>query len=309
MATHFSEPMEVPIVDQEDLIAPMPSVPNYAAFQESIVVVGEGGSIPVGLIEPRGVTIEPTTETIYVTDFKNGLIHIFSQTGDYINHFGDPFLSDPWGILIHLDNIYVTDKRQNAIFLFRLTDLKMVKTVGKKGSGREEFRYPKQLAISPNQHLYVADADNHRLQILTTDLEFTNSLRHQTMKKPFDVKFSNNEMFVLSGLGSPCIHVFTLSEEKTRSLVTRGIGMQVKGALFFCLDGHNNILISDYSSHNIKVFSQAGDLLHTIKKTECIELTASPIFMMIDNDNRIVCAYSLSSYCLRIFYAKSIKLH
>ena len=266
MATHFPEPMEVPIVDQEDLIAPMPSVPNYATFQRSIVVVGEGGSIPVGSIKPRGVTIEPTTEYIYVTDSKNGLIHIFSQTGDYINHFGDPFLNGPWGILIHLDNIYVTDQRQHAIFLFRLTDLKMVNKVGKRGSGREMFKYPRQLAISPNQHLYVTDTINDRLQILTTDLEFTDSLRHQTMNSPVDVKFSNNEMFVLSGSDSPSIHVFTLSGEKTRSLVTIGNGMQVEGAWFFCLDGHNNILISDYWSHNIKVFSPAGDLLHTIEE-------------------------------------------
>ena len=266
MATHFPEPMETPIVDQEDRIARMPSVPNYAAFQRSIVVVGEGGSIPVGPIQPRGVTIEPLTEYIYVTDFKTGLIHILSQTGDYINHFGDPFLHGPWGILIHLDNIYVTDTQQHAIFLFRLTDLKMVRKVGRIGSDREEFRYPAQLAISPNQHLYVADTDNDRLQILTTDMEFINSLQHQTMKKPFDIKFSNNEMFVLGTEDSPCIHVFTLSGEKTLSIVTRFDGMQVKYALFFCLDGHNSILISDYLSHNIKVFSPAGDLLHTIEE-------------------------------------------
>ena len=261
MATHFSEPMEVPIVDQEDRIAPIPSVPNYAAFQRSIVVVGEGG-----LIQPRGVTIEPTTEYIFVADFNNGLIHIFSQTGEHINHFGDPFLSRPWGILIHLDNFYVTDTRQHAIFLFRLPDLKIVNKVGKRGSGREEFKHPRQLAISPNQHIYVADIYNDRLQILTTNLEFTDSLQHQTMERPIDVKFSNNEMFVLSNSDNPCVQVFTLSGEKTRSIVTRGDGMQVKGAMVFCLDGHSNILISDYWYPNIKVFSPAGDLLHTIEE-------------------------------------------
>ena len=288
MATHFPEPIKVPIVDQEDRIAPMPSAPNYAAFQESIVVVG-GGSIPVGPIEPQGVTIEPTTEYIYVTDSKNGLIHIFSQTGDYINHFGDPYLSRPWGILIHLDNIYVTERRQHAIFLFRLTDLKMVKKVGKRGSGREEFKYPKQIAISPNQHLYVAEFLNHRLQILTTDLEFTDSLQHRTIKYPFDVKFSNNEMFVLSSKDSPCVHVFTLSGEKTRSLVTRGDGMQVTDARFFCLDGHNNILITDCWSHDIKVFSPAGDLLHTIGQHEPVtEKYYDPLCITLLNNKQLV---------------------
>ena len=108
MATYFPGPIRVPIVDQEDRIAALLSVPNYGAFEKSIVVDSEGGSTPRGLIEPRGLTIEPTTEYIYVTDSKNGLIHIFSQTGDYVNHFQDPYLSRPRGILIHLDNIYVT---------------------------------------------------------------------------------------------------------------------------------------------------------------------------------------------------------
>ena len=269
MATHFPEPMEVPIVDQEDRIAPMPSVPNYAAFQRSIVVAGEEGLILGVSIKPIGVAIEPLTEYIYVTDFKTGLIHIFSQTGDHINHFGDPYLTWPWGILIHLDNIYVTDTRQHAIFLFRLPDLQMVKKVGWIGSGKRRFGCPRQLAVSPNQHLYVTDTSNDRLQILTTDLEFTDSLQHQTMNKPVDVKFSNNEMFVLSSKDSPCVHVFTLSGEKTRSLVTRGDGMQVMGAMFFCFDEHNNILVSDYWSHDIKVFSQAGDLLHKIGRKSC----------------------------------------
>ena len=269
MATQFQETIEVSVVDQEDRIASMPVVPNYGAFQQSIVVVVEPTPPETVPLRLRGISIEPTTDYIYVTEMtqdsgRNG-IHIFSQTGDYINTFGDTHLRNPWGILIHQDNIYVTDigYNANAIFLFRLPDLKMIKKAGKRGSGREEFRIPRQLAISPNQHLYVADQTNHRLQILTTDLEFTDTLQHQTMFSPVDVKFSNNEMFVLSFRGSPCVHVFTLSGEKTRALGSRG--MLVK-EWFFCLDKYNNILINECSGDKIKVFSPHGDLLHTIRR-------------------------------------------
>ena len=208
-------------MDQGDCIAALLSVSNYGALQKSIVVDSKGGSTPRGLIKPRGLTVEPTTEYIFVTDLKNGLIHIFSQIGYYINHLQDPYQ-------IHLDNIYVTNTQQQVIFLLRLPDLKMIKMVGKIGSGREEFRYPTQLAVSPNQRLYVTDTYNDRLQILTTKLEFTDSLQHQTMHYPIDVKFSNNEIFVLSKTDWLCIHVFTLSGEMTRSIVTRGSGMQVR---------------------------------------------------------------------------------
>ena len=62
----------------------------------SIVVVEEGGSFTGESVDPRGVTIEPTTEYIYVTDAMNHIVHIFSQTGDRITHFGDEHLMHPW---------------------------------------------------------------------------------------------------------------------------------------------------------------------------------------------------------------------
>ena len=182
-----------------------------------------------------------------------------------MNHFRHQHLKRPHGVLIHLDNIYITDTAQHTIFQFNLSDLTLKKRVGKKGSGNEGFDSPRQLAISPNQHLYVADSDNNRLQIMSENLAFQGSLRHQTMYLPVDVKFSNNEMFVLSWRENACIHVFNLSGKKSHSISTSGeLGLQVDRALSFCLDGHNNIVISDCLAHNIKVFSPEGELLHTI---------------------------------------------
>ena len=282
-------------------IPPMPEIPNYAAFQQPLVAVGKIGSAPGEFKGPRGVAIEAESGHIYVADMKNLRIQIFSQTGDYLNQFGQ--LIKSYGILIHQDNIYVTDI-YHAISLFKLPDLIMIKRVGKRGSGNEEFNDPRQLAISPNQLLYVADEYNNRIQILSANLDFQGSLEHQTMTRPVDVKFSNNEIFVLSHDDNPCIHVFSPSGEKSRSLVTRGeIGMQVKRALFFCKDEQNNIVISDYLAHNIKVFSAAGDLLHTIgQRGHGGGMFDSPFGIAINN-NKLVCISQNRNYGLQIFSA------
>ena len=285
-------------------IPPMPAIPDYAAFQQPIVAVGKQGSASGELMYPRGVSIELELGHIYVADRGNSRIQIFSQKGDYLNQFSHQHLKSPCGILIHLDNIYVTDTDQPAIFLFKLPDLTMVKRVGKRGSGKKEFNEPRQLAISPNQHLYVADTYNNRLQILSANLAFQGSLRHQTMTQPVDVKFSNNEIFVLGYRDNPCIHVFSLSGEKSRSLVTRGgIGMQVNRAYFFCLDGHNNIVISDWSAHNIKVFSPEGDLLHTIEQQgQQAGMFKYPEGIAINN-KKLICLSNNSNFCLQIYSA------
>ena len=283
----------------------IPTVPNYAAFLQPSVAVGKEGSAPGEFNCPRGVTIEQTSGHIYVADRHNKRIQIFSETGDYINQFGDQHLEQPWGILIYQDSIFVTDIEHSAIFLFKLPDLTMIKRVGKNGSGNEEFNPPRQLAISPNQLLYVADQSNSRIQILSTDLAFQGSLRHQTMTSPVDVKFTNKEMFVLSPKDNPCVHVYTLSGEKSRSLVTRGdIGTQVRGAYFFCLDELNNIVISDRSAHDIKIFSPAGDLLHTIgQEGHEAGMFNEPYGIAILNRTKLVCISQNPNFGLQIYTA------
>ena len=298
--THLGEIVRLDIPP----IPPMPEIPNYAAFQQPIVAVRKMGSAPGEFNSPRGVSIEAESGHIYVADMGNSRIQIFSQTGDYLNQLSHQHLIKPHGILIHQDSIYVTETFYHAIFLFKLPDLTTIKRVGKRGSGNEEFKYPRQLAISPNQLLYVADRDNNRLQILSANLDFQGSIKHQTMTRPVDVKFSNNEIFVLSCVDNPCIHVFSFSGEKSRSLVTRGgIGMQVKRPYFFCLDGQNNIVISNYLGHNIKVFSPAGDLLHTIGQEEHEAGMFSYPTGIAVNNNKLICLSNNNNFGLQIYSA------
>ena len=197
--------LEIPI------IPPMPAISDYAAFQQPIIAVGKFGSNSGEFKQPRGVSVQTKSRNIYVADMDNNRIQIFSETGDYLSQFGQQYLNKPYGILIHLDDVYVTDMGHHSIFLFKLPELRMIKRVGKRGSGIEEFNFPSQLAISPNQHLYIPDDSNHIIQILSTNLAFQGSVKHQTMTRPLDVKFSHNEMFVLSHDDSPCIHIFSLS--------------------------------------------------------------------------------------------------
>jgi len=55
-----------------------------------------------------------------------------------------------------------------------VTDLegKFKRTFGRPGSGPGEFNDPKQLAFDLDGNLWVADSDNHRLQVFTRDGAF-----------------------------------------------------------------------------------------------------------------------------------------
>ena len=227
-----------------------------------------------------------------MADMENTRIQIFSQTGDYINYFGDTHLLNPWGILIHQGNLYVTDVRHHAVFLFRLPDLTMMK----EGTGREEFNYAKQLSISPNEQLYVPDQYNNRIQILTTDLKFENKLRIRSMTHPCNVNFSNNEMFVLNRIDNFCIHVFTLSGVMVRSLVTRVYEIKLGNQVFLLFGRTRQHYHQRRSRYSVKVFSQNGQ-----EKGEDIDTLYLPFGIAIHN-NKLICVSNMCIWVYKYIY-------
>ena len=282
----------------------VPIVPNYTAFRQTSVVVGKEGTVSGELKWPRGISTDIETGNIFVADMGNSRIQIFSQTGEYIDQFGDQHLINPYGILVdsYNRNIYVTDTVQHAIFQFKSVDFTLINQAGREGSGREEFFSPQQLAMSPNEQVYVADCFNHRVQILSKNLAFQSTLQHETMTAPSDIKFSKDEIFVLSCRDDTCIHIFTLTGQLSRSIITNGVGMQVARAYFFCLDGVNNIIISDYSDHKIKVFSPEGNLIHSIgKRGQQTGMLDKPIGIQLISNTKLICMSHNKNFGVQLF--------
>ena len=270
---------------------------HCTTFQRPIVAVGKKGAVPGEFNEPKGVSIDTVTGHIYVADGNNRRIQIFSETGDFLTAFGQRHLTNPWGVLVNQNSIYVTDWGLHAVLLFKRHDLTLLKEIGKKGSGNVEFSYPRQPAIAPNQRLYIPDANNNRIQIFSPNLFYKGTLQHPSLTHPADIKFTNTEMFVLSFDDVTCIHVFSLSGEKSRALITRGMGMEVESPHFFCLDKHDNIIISDCFGKSIHVFSPKGDLL---KVSDQPQLFLSPEGVAVNN-NKLVCVSQNKHFGLQIF--------
>ena len=79
-----------------------------------------------------------------------------------------------------------------------------------------------------------------------------------------DVKLSADHVVVLDHAPN-CVH-FSREGHLLSSCVPQGktpVSL-VYGPSFFCLDAANNIVISDYSNHAIKIFTELGEHIHTI---------------------------------------------
>ena len=259
---------------------------------------------------PSGIAIDCNNSQIYVTEVVYTLygldtaqVAIFSETGKFLKTFSHPDMKCPWGIAIYRDNVYVTDTVEHSVFHFKVdTDFPLVARIGNLGSGIRQFNDPRQLTVSRYRNLFVTDYKNDRLKILDNRLRFLQHISHLSMKGPIDVKLTQYEVFILCE-SSPCIEVFSYPGDLKRSLVTRGdIGMQVPNPSFFCMDADDNLLICDSWSHQIKIFSKKGTLLHTLGKYgNGVGMFVHPRGIALINNQKLIIVSINTNYHLQIF--------
>ena len=254
---------------------------------------------------PHSVAIDPATNHIYVAEggVMFARVSIFSESGEYLNSYTHEHMESLCGIAIHENNLYVTDWEVHAVFHLKIdADFRLVGMLGSRGSGIGQFDGPRQLSISTNGDVYIADTNNNRIQILDNSLHPIRKLRHPSMHRPCDVKLTTEEIYVLSNDDSLCVHVFNHTGHKIRSLITCGRGMQVTSSFFFCLDTKKNLFICDNWNHQIKIFSNEGSLLHTIGgRGHHAGMFDPPEGLALISNQKIVTVSINPNYILQIF--------
>ena len=86
------------------------------------------------------------------------------------------------------------------------------------------------------------------------------------------------------------------------SFISMGQGMDVLRPWFFRLDRNNNIVISDIETYCIRVFSPAGDLLHTIGREGHQQgMFYNPRGIAITPNGNLVCVSENKNYGLQIY--------
>ena len=279
------------------------NVPRYAACHTSVLATGKEGSAPGELDSPHGVAIRGDTHQIFVGDALNDRVEIFTETGEFLSHLGVGQLSDPWGIAIHGDSLYVSCEGDHTVSQFSLTQMCCVRRIGGKGANNGQFNSPSQLTTDPVCRVFIADYFNDRICIHDPDLKHLCNITHQSMSQPVDVKVSLERLYVLSLDKTPCMLVLTLEGDMLRSFITRGEGMDVLYPYFFCLDPLDNFVLTDEESHSVYVFSPEGNLLHTIgREGHQPGMFYAPRGVAITPNGRLVCVSWNRNYDLQIFY-------
>ena len=216
-------------------------------------------------------------ESIYIADRDNSRIQIFSTAGKFLAEFGKEHLVRPHSIALYDKWVFVSDFILNFVFKFQITNNKFVCQ-----SARGDLNVPLGITVDTNGEVLVADCDNNRIAVLNSELKLIREIGKRKLKFPRDVKIHNNNIFVTDNNKINNIHIFTKTGDIIRSFIKLDKG---NGVIYLCFDLNNNIIVSDYRSNSIQIFTIEGQLIH---KIVC---KSYPKGIAVDNNNNIICVW------------------
>ena len=270
---------------------------DYKSKTHSIISSCDRGTGNEQLNNPCGVTVDHSTDNIYVADRSNNCVKVFDNTAKYLFSVGDQKqegkMSISWGLHICCNKVFVT-QWNHCIQVYQL-DGKFVSRIGSYGSGQLQFNIPFGLSTNEyNGDIYICDYCNHRIQILSENFQYKSELGKDILRYPCDIKLYEDNIFVLDQ-SNPCLHIFDKDLVLQKSVITKGEGEQVINPYFFFIDKFGSILISDYTFNSILTLNSQFEFIHRISVSD------NPMGITMNKEDRVIVVCSADDNCLQIF--------
>ena len=220
------------------------------------------------MLAPKGIAVDPFTDNILIADEGNNRIQVFDRLGKHLFCFGkDLFrtLQLPYGIKVLDGLVFVSLYAKRCVCTYTIDGefvCSIVNPLFFWPTGLDAVRMPDGdicLYVCSSANSCVLTLSNHGNRVIYG----TKDGPAGKFVQPKDVKVLQDKLVVLD-LRDPCIHMFSLDGEYQKSIVSNGIGRQVAGPLFFCVDQSGIIIIGDNQSSRVKAFSVDGALLHEV---------------------------------------------
>ena len=207
---------------------------------------------------PRGLVTDRDNGEVFVCDFSADRIQVFDKDGNYQRSVEHEGMYLPVSIATTPHQLFVCEMLSRILKLDKLSGNIMA-------------------SVAPIEPISCITADTDTLyggvygtnQILHLSLEDMSIMKMTSLNSPYiqqDTKLSDLKvtpsLFVVLFLSSND-QIQTFSKEGN---LIRTIGSEeLRRPDYLCLDRHYNILVSDNTAHNVKVFSSEGHLIATIR--------------------------------------------
>ncbi len=206
-----------------------------------------------------------------LTEWGGHCVSIFSSDGKKLRSFGTHGSDKgqfeyPVGVAVDGEgNILVADTNNDRIqkFTSRGQFLKATKYVLNRGV---KFSSPNGIAFnSSNNKIYVADKDNHRVQVLNSDLTYSSTIGRQgsgngEFYHPCGISCDSTGKVYVADCNNHHIQVFTAEGTFITKFAKHGEYDRPAG---IAIDISGLIYVSEYRNHRISVFTSEGQFIST----------------------------------------------
>ena len=236
------------------------------------------------IVNPRQLAVDTKSGNIFIADYNSKKIQVFDNAGHYLYHIPTP--PKPIGLCLSDEFIFVTTNERKLVKI-QISNKKTIKTFETKN-----MVYAYGMDISSN--IYVCEFNNKSVIVFDKNINFLkriplNSPHFSSFTTTHSIRLYENTMYVMFGYSDYCLQVFSQDGQLIRGVIRSS---DIKLSLFFSLDQIGNIIVADCHGHIIKIFSNSGQLIHTISNntlTEDEELSY-PNGISVDKQNNIVVA-------------------
>ena len=267
---------------------------EYSKRREPLVMEGKRGVGEEEVIDPKGVSIDDTSNEVFVVDIQIDLVSVFSSEGDFIRKIEEEQLDSPYAICLSGEFIFVSSPSSSVVSKFAKTG-EFVQSTSLEGENAIQLKNPSSLCVH-NEFVYICNCEHNRIEVLKLDLTFVKNFGEDKLEYPEDIKVFKNQIFVLVQHNST-IHTFNTEHNYLRSIHFTGLQSQISNAFFFTIDNKGNFIVSDRNAGCLKVFNPSGECIETLGEG----FLFFPQGVAMDNQQRIVVINNLNFKCLQVY--------
>ena len=202
--------------------------------RKHVKTFGQCGQGEGELSYPEGIDVSAIGE-VYVANYSNHSVSVFREDGTFIRTIGQGKLQYPSDVLVHSSGlVYVADSGNHRIAVFS-QERELIRTLGSEGGGMGEFKFPRGVAVSPDDNnLYVSDTNNHRIQVFTLEGRYVREFGTDQLKRTRGLTVTSDGSVLVADAKHICVAVFDKKGKLVHSIaveVPTGLAIDNRGDL------------------------------------------------------------------------------
>ena len=268
---------------------------EYNKRRDPIVMKGRTGAGEGDMGYVRAIAVDKEMDLVYVTDWCNDVVNVYSTEGDFVRKIVSDKLYGPYGISLSDEFVFVSTSRRKNVVKFSKAGVYLSdsKTVNKDLS----LTKCRNMCTYNNQTLYVCNHSENRIEVFGLDLSYTGNFGEEEIDDPSDIKTHNDMIFVLDYKVRK-IHSFNTEHIYLTSIQLVGYN-SVPHHVFLVVDKKGNFIINnrdDNFNSCLKVYSLSGELVDSLGAGYLF-----PKGIALDRQDRIISLSESPSNCFQVY--------